>query len=796
MCGPGAGLLSAQEDLAEKGHAILRKRCGACHGSAVALSGLRMDSRESVLHGGSRGAAVSPGSATDSLLYRLVARRAEPAMPPTGAIPEAEVEVLRQWIDQGFVWPGATATEPAPAPSWWAFSPPRKPVPPAGADNAIDAFIQARLAQKGLQATGRADRRTLIRRVYYDLWGLPPTHEETAAFVADPSPDAWNKLVDRLLESPRYGEKWGQHWLDLVRYGDTAGFETDPYHLDSWRYRDYVIRSFNQDKPYDRFVQEQLAGDELWPEDADAVTATGFFRVGPHRDLQVKVEKQNRVEKLADYVQTTSEALLALTVGCARCHDHKFDPISQKDYHRMQAIFEPAINKRHMLQPLALLDEVNRTKREFRLYQIGSHLRELQAPYEKRLRDEKLKHLPEAVRVAFNTEKADRTPEQESMVSQYASLARVTDAEVRAALSDGDRERLEETERMLSAIFKGYGPPPFVDGIGDGDGEFPDSYVWIRGNPDARGDTVRAGFLSVLGGGEIPPSKDPRSTGRRTALARWLTDGKNPLVARVAVNRIWQWHFGRGLVPTASDFGIRSGDPSHPELLDWLAVTFVEQGWSFKTMHRMILRSEAYQRDWRAPESVAEKDPENVYLARFSRRRLSAEEVRDSVLVASGMLNLSMGGIPAVPPLEAEELHGIIGRTEEAWPVSLNPGQFHRRSIYLLSRRTFTQPMFLAFDKPDGILSCARRGESTTAPQSLTLLNSGFMVEQARRLAKIAPEPAAMWRRVLGRSPTAAELDWANEFIADQAAREASTAVAQAELARALLNLNEFLYVE
>lgn len=791
------GLASSTEP--REGVAILQKRCSTCHGGQVTLSGLDLTSRESTLRGGQRGPAVVPGDAEESRLVHFVRREAEPAMPPTGAIPAEEVAALEKWVNEGFEWPQGTTDLQTPPSTWWAFQKPQRPAVPNGATGsaAIDAFVDQGLNEQNLQPSDEADPRTLIRRASFDLHGLPPSPAEIESLVADGSADAWPQLVERLLASPRYGEKWGRHWLDLVRYGDTAGFETDPYHLDAWRYRDYVIKSFNEDKPYDRFIREQIAGDELWPEDADAGTATALFRVGPHRDLQVKIEEQNRIEKLSDYVATTSEVFLGLSVGCARCHDHKFDPIPQRDYYRVQAIFEPIVNTRHMLQPLALLDEVNKTKREFQLYQIGAQLQALYAPYEQLLRREKLENVDASVLIAFETLNLDRTPAQEALVNEYADRARVSDAEVLSAMSDGDKERLEGVRRRLFQIFKGYGPGPFVDGITDSDARFPDSYIWLRGNPESRGETVRPGFLSALGGGDIPEAPEgSKTTGRRTALAEWLVDQDNPLTARVMVNRIWQYHFGRGLVATPSDFGVRAQKPAQPELLDWLAVEFMESGWSIKHMHRLIMNTRSYRRTAIPSEAAAAKDPENVYLSHYSRRRLSAEEVRDSVLKASGSLNLKMGGLPAVPPLQPEELYGIIGGAESAWPVSPDPAEHFRRSIYLLSRRTFTQPMFAAFDKPDGIASCPRRSESTTAPQSLTLLNSEFMVEQSRLLARVAEDVDDLWRRSLGRTPNAQEREWVEAFLVEQGAVQGSRAAAEAELARALLNLNEFLYVE
>jgi len=791
-------LPAAAGTLSNQAVELFEKRCWQCHGGSVAMSDLRLTSLEEALEGGARGPAVTPGKPGESLLYQAVRYAGELKMPPTGQLDEGEVELLAKWIEAGAPWPERLSKQGASS-EWWAFQQPVQPAVPqaAGAVNPIDAFAAAKLQEQGLQPAPQADRRTLLRRATFDLHGLPPRPEEIRAFVEDDSPLAWNRVIDRLLASPRYGEKWGRHWLDLVRYGDTAGFETDPYHLEAWRYRDYVIQSFNEDKPYGRFVQEQLAGDELWPDDPEAGTATGFFRVGPHRDLQVKVEQQNRVEKLADYVATTSSVFLGLTVACARCHDHKFDPIPQRDYYRMQAIFEPAENRRIPLDPLALLDEVRRNKREFKLRQIGEQLRKLFAPYEAKLRSEKLAALPAEAARAFRTGPDRRSPQQQALVTEYGSRVAVSDAEVRAALSQAGAERLEAIERRLVKLFKGHRPPPFTDGIGDASPAAPPSFVWVRGNPDNPGQRVQPGFLSVLGGGGIPePGPRAESTGRRAALAKWITSPENPLTARVMVNRIWQYHFGQGLVDTPSDFGTRSKPPSHPKLLDWLAVEFVKRGWSIKAMHRLIMTSETYRRSSQTPEAAREKDPRNRYLSHANRRRLRSGEIRDAVLAAAGTLNLKMGGIPVVPPLTGEELYGIIGDVEDAWVVTPDAAEHTRRSVYLLSRRTFTQPMFKVFDHPDGLASCSRRTSSTTATQSLTLLNSRFMIEQARKLAARVDTLDQAWRRVLGRTPSEQERLWAEEFLRKQTSRLESREAAFAELARALMNLNEFLYVD
>jgi mono/diheme cytochrome c family protein len=778
--------------------ALIEKRCAQCHGGQTAAGGLRLIGREQLLKGGKRGPAVKPGSSADSLLFQAVSYTGKITMPPSGQLDPAEIEILRSWIEKGAEWPAsAPGTQTS---NWWAFRKPKRPPVPqiAGAATPIDAFLLEKLQAAGVAPAPEADKLALIRRASFDLLGLPPTAEQVRQFVNGNSAGAWERLIDSLLASPRYGEKWGRHWLDLVRYGDTAGFEQDPYTLEAWRYRDYVIKSFNDDKPYDRFAKEQIAADELWPDNPDARTGTGYYRVGTNRDMLFKVEDQNQVEKLTDYVDTTGSVFLGLTVGCARCHDHKFDPIPQRDFYRMQAIFAPAINDRVFLEyNEARFYDIAANYREFKLRQLGDEISRIQKPYREKLRDEKIAKLPPDVQTALKLKPEQRSSEQQALAVQSEDKVKVTDDDVRAALSQADAERLHSIEKRLVSMFAGYTAPPMAPGIIDVGREAPRTYIALRGNPSAPGDEVGPGFPTALGGGDVPdPPLHAKSTGRRKALAEWLASPDNPLFARVMVNRVWQYHFGSGLVGTASDFGTRAGDPSHPELLDWLATEFAARQWSIKSLHKLIMMSDAYRRSANGTEGARKSDPGNALLSHMNRRRLDAEEVRDAVLQASGSLNLKMGGAPVVPPLEPEELYGIIGKPESAWVVTPNPEEHTRRSVYLIERRTFQHPMFAAFDAPDGVLSCSRRNESTTAPQSLALLNSRFMLEQARVLAGKITTVDEAWSRILERDPTPEERLEAEQFIEKQTVRLGSKSAALAELARGLLNTNEFLYVD
>ncbi len=788
----------AADDASGAAIAILEQRCAQCHGESSGLSGLKLTSRESILKGGSRGAAVVPGKPGESLLYKAVAHIGEVSMPPGGALSAAEVQTIKNWIESGAQWASGAAASGAS--KWWAFRKPVRPSVPGGASasHAIDAFIDQKLKAAGIAPAPEADRLTLLRRASYDLLGLPPTKEEIDLFLNDKSPDAWEHQIDRMLASPRYGEKWARHWLDLARYADTAGFEQDPYILLAWRYRDYVIKSFNDDKPYDRFAKEQIAGDELYPTDPDAKTGTGFYRVNTNRDMLYKVEDINLVEKRNDMVDTTSAVFLGLTVGCARCHDHKFDPIPQKDYYRMEAVFTPAVNDRVFLDynPARGYDIAENT-RTFRLWQIGEEIANIQRKYQDDLREKKLGALPAPVQAAFREKEEKRTPPQLQLVAENLNAVKVGSAEVNAAMKQEDKERMDAIAKRLLATFTGYGPPPMSLGIIDAGRDAPKTFIAIRGNPDAPGDEVQPGFLTALGGGDVPePPLHAASTGRRRALAEWTASADNPLFARVMVNRIWQYHFGSGLVKTASDFGIRGGTPTHPELLDWLATEFADRKWSVKSMHKLIMMSDVYRRGSNATEPARTKDPANDLLSHMNRRRLDAEEIRDASLQVSGELNLKMGGVPAVPPLSREEMFGMTESPQTAWMVTPDPSEHVRRTIYLLVRRTFQQPMAQAFDGPDGVLTCPRRNESTTAPQSLALLNSAFTVDRAKALAAKTSTAADAWQRIYGRAPSAEEQDEADKFLAKQTSALGSREAAMAELVRGLMNTNEFLYVD
>lgn len=628
----------------------------------------------------------------------------------------------------------------------WAFQPVRAVEPPPVQDrdwvrNPIDGFVLARLEKEGIRPSPRADKITLLRRASFDVIGLPPTPEEVRAFLEDDSPDAFEKVIDRLLASPHYGERWARHWLDLARYADSEGFKSDQTRPNIWRYRDYVIRSFNEDKPYDRFVQEQIAGDELWPEDPDARVATGFNRHYPD-EHNARNLMQRRQEILHDVTTVTGSVFLGVTYGCAQCHNHRFDPILQKDYYRLQAFFANIIADDEIV--LAPPQAVAAHQKQLALWEektaeIRREMAEIEAPVRQEILDEFVTKYPPEIQEAISLAPEKRTPYQWLMY--YKALPYLdpnsyiyqapTSAVVRK-LKGEEKKRWEALKEQLEAFADLHpGELPIASGIRDAGREAPATSVLGGGNYSSLKEEVQPGFLTLLDPrpAKIIPPPDGNSTGRRSALARWVTDPANPLTARVMVNRLWHYHFGRGIVRTPSNFGLSGDPPTHPELLDFLAGEFVRSGWSLKTMHRLILSSNTYQQASRYREEAAEIDPDNLLFWRYPRRRLEGEIIRDAALAVSGLLNPKMGGpsvFPELPP-------GLDPRG--GWKEAEDPEEANRRSIYVFVRRNLRYPMFHVFDMPDTHESCPAR-ESTTSPlQALTLLNNELTLEWAKAFA-------------------------------------------------------------
>ncbi len=624
----------------------------------------------------------------------------------------------------------------------WAFQPRQAIEPPAqGArlTHPVDAFTRAKLADKGLRQAAPADRATLIRRVYYDLTGLPPAPAEVESFARDRSPDAYEKLVDRLLASGAYAERWAQHWLDVVRFAETDGFEYDTHRPDAWRFRDYVVKAFAEDRPYDRFVREQLAGDELDPASVELRAASGFQRLGALRKNAGNQEvASSRNEVLTEMTNIVGAAFLGVTLGCARCHDHKFDPIRHTDYYRMQAFFAP----------------------------VHENDMDLASP-EQRTRWEKAKqaHLAE-------------------LKTLRAQMGKLTDGEAKGRMLAKIRD-LEETPPE---------PPPAIFSVGNDFAKATPVHVLARGDYQNKGARMGMRPLGVLlpdGAPEWPADmKNPR-----TQLAEWIASAENPLTARVMVNRLWAYHFGRGIVASPNDFGRMGGRPSHPELLDWLANQFVAGGWRIKPMHKLIMMSETYRQGSASPAmegAGSTQDPENSLLWKFSRRRLEAEEIRDSMLAVAGRLNTRSGGPSVIIPVDAELVNLLYKPAQ--WAVNKDLRDHDRRSLYLLHKRNLRVPMMEVFDAPDLQTSCARRESSTHAPQALELMNGAFANDVAKSLAaRLDSEgrtPAAQvdlaYRLAAGRAPTAKEVLIGTAFLKGHPL---------SEFALAVLNLNAFLYV-
>ena len=632
----------------------------------------------------------------------------------------------------------------------WAFQPVR-PVRIPQVKNVkwaiipIDSFILARLEARGWKPAPPAQPRQLLRRITLDLIGLPPLIAEQEAFLADSSPLALERLVDRLLASPRYGERWGRHWLDVARYADTNGYERDGDKPHAWRYRDQVIRSFNEDKPFDRFILEQLAGDELPDADSESVLATGFLRLGPWDDEPAD-PLNDRHDQLDDMISTTSEAFLGLTLGCCRCHNHKFEPLTMLDYYRAAAIFSP------LVRPANGRTELDRPA----------------VPARRRAEVQRIEQRLSSLR---KSSKPDSGKEVAALQSKLSSIPRGYFLEERS-------------------------PSP------------PATHLLRRGRADASGPEVKPGVPAVLVSRQPDFLKPDKYTSqRRLTLARWIARRDNPLTARVIVNRVWQYHFGSGLVLTPSDFGRRGGRPSHPELLDWLANWFVQEGWSVKKLHRLILTSNTYRMSNRRNPEYSKIDPENRLLWRFSPRRLEAEVIRDSVLAVSGQLNLEMFGPGVRPPIPRSALEGHSD-PKTVWRPDSGPA-ICRRTVYVHVKRSLLVPLLETLDLCDTTRGAARRPVTTVAPQALMLFNGSFVNEQARHLAvrlqiECGGDPERQvehaYRVLLCRTPTVQEKVALGRFLKHQAARHATPESAEARLqaltlaCRVLLNLNEFVY--
>ncbi len=687
---------------------------------------------------------------------------------------------------------------------YWAYQRVVRPPVPDISDpwvrTPIDAFILKALQARKLQPSEPLDRVQLIRRVTFDLIGLPPTPSEVDAFVHDRFPDAYQKVVDRLLASPHYGERWALKWLDVVRYSDTNGFEIDGDRTHAWRYRDYVINAFNQDKPYDRFVKEQIAGGEMFPGNREALIASGYLRAGQEHLVAGNIDPEmSREEVLTEIATSVGQTFLGMTVNCARCHNHKFDPILQADYYRLQAVFAGAKGEDVDIstpEEKTAWEEAEKAYQE-RLKPVTDALKQLQKPYRERVETERLATLEPKLQEAWKTPEKSRTDEQKVLAENAKSQIEPTWDIVLAAMTPEDKEKRAKLREQLHQV-EATEPDPLPQAYAyvNMDEPAPQGYVLRMGDPKNKLDPVEPAVPRVLKASfEIPRA----TIGRRTALANWLTSSENPLVARVMVNRIWQFRMGTGIVRTPNDFGVMGDRPANRELLDWLASEFVARGWSVKAMDRLIVTSSVYLES-AAPDKDREAvDPENRLYWRMNRKRMEGETLRDNILSVTGSLNPEIGGRPVRIPIEPEVYDLIFTEHERdgLWPVNPDKSVQNRRSLYLYNKRSVRLPLLTAFDQPDDITSCPVRPVSTHALQALSLFNSDFMQEQSQvfadRLRKECRKDSqscevnTAWKLALARTPSAAEKKLAKQFFA-----RGGNLI---DMCLALLNRNEFVYV-
>ena len=782
---------------------ILSRHCVSCHGVSKPRGGLRLDTAAAALKGGKDGPVIVPGHGEESPLVLSVRGEGDTERMPLNRPPlkDAEIALLQAWIDQGAQGMPGERPSVAPAASHWAFRPPSRPaVPdvktPAWARNPIDRFILARLEQEGLAPSVEADRAIWLRRVSFDVIGLPPTPDEVAAFLAGRSPGVDERVVDRLLASPHFGERWARPWLDQARYADSNGYSIDaPRSI--WMYRDWVIAAFNRDMPFDRFAIDQIAGDLHPGASFPQRIATGFHRNTPiNQEGGIDVE-QFRIDSIVDRVNTTGAVFLGLTIGCAQCHDHKYDPIAQREYYRLFAFFnnvdEPELE-------LATPAELAR-RAEVRA-RIDRFHRELAARYpdldqrerrwEATLNLEFKQAQQPDVRLAFDSSREKRTPAQRRALIE---LMMAQDPTLRVEFATLTKLRVEEPKFRTTMV------------VSERAGRPRDTFIHLGGDFTRKGDRVAPGVPAVL-----PPLEDasPGTPANRMDLARWLVDRRNPLTARVVVNRIWQAYFGRGLVETDNDFGTQGSPPSHPELLDWLACELIERDWSLKAIHRLIVSSATYRQASRVRPDGQAKDSDNRLLWRQARLRLDAELIRDAALTSSGLLTRVIGG-PSVFPPQPEGVM-TLGQMKRPWRADTGPNRY-RRGLYTYFWRATPHPFLTTFDAPGGVQTCTRRLRSDTPLQALTLLNDPAFVEIARSLAarvlRERPEPATDRDRLrhavllcLGRAASEREFGTLKGVMAQERAessgraRETIGAAVPPEwmtVARVLLNLDEFV---
>ncbi|MFK7734658.1 MAG: PSD1 and planctomycete cytochrome C domain-containing protein [Pirellulaceae bacterium] len=778
---------------------VLVAKCIQCHGAEKQEGGLRLDSAQAMLAGGDSGPAITIDDADSSVLLEAI-RYESYEMPPTGQLPDSTIQDFEKWLADGSYWPEQSATLRHETGvitdadrEWWAFQELTNVHPPVTegdqwSENAIDQFIYRKLSEEELEPAPRASDITLVRRLYFDLIGLPPTQEEIESYLADTSPDAWEKLVDRLLVDERYGEHWARFWLDLVRYAESDGWNQDAYRPLIYRYRDYVVRSFNQDKPYTDFVREQLAGDETGADNADHLTATGFLRLGIYEYNQ-RDARNHWNDIMNEMTDVVGDVFLGLSMACARCHDHKFDPIPQTDYFKLRAYLEP-ISWRDDLVAATREEKVEHEK-QMRVWEsattgIRAEIDALLELYHKKKWESTVDKFPVDIQACFHMPVAERTSWQNQMAYLVSRQFLEEAGGPLKNISKEDKAKHEALKEKL-AEFDHLKPEPLPTVMAATDFSGIASPTLIPGKPTHT--PVKAGSLEVLDFQAASPSPERLeresvevSSGRRAALAEWIASSDNPLTSRVITNRIWQRHFGLGIVETCSDFGTQGSVPSHPELLDWLTRRFVDEGWSMKRLHKMILTSATWRQDSQHPKAASQQlvDPGEELFWRAPVRRLQAEQIRDAMLAASGELEHRVGG----PSTDESSM---------------------RRSLYMKSFRNKNDSFLHGFDIANGLKSVSTRDRTTTPTQALLLINGKFALERAKKLASLltkqTDDPVEQvelsFVRTWSRKPTTEELEQALNFVGYITGEEADNLNRDRliDLCHILLNSSRFLYV-
>lgn len=806
---------------------ILINHCLECHHRSKTSGGLNLAVVEGLRRGGESGSALPTGNEAKGLLLTRVEAREMP--PPDKSklkpLTDGQVAILRAWITSGAKWPNGRElglheqkVSVESAREFWSYQPIRRPPIPklreSTSTNPIDTFIGEKLEAAGLEPGPLATPRQLLRRMWLDLVGLPPSIDEQRRISNDESLEVYSELVDRLLEHQGYGERWARYWLDLVRYADSNGYERDGSKPNVWRYRDYVIQSLNRDKPFDRFVIEQIAGDEVKDRTAETVIATGFHALGTWQDEVDPLEAaQYRADELDDMLRTTAQTFLGVTIGCARCHNHKFDPISMVDYYSLSAILAPLkrpnVGREDRDAPIGTLAELEAVRvRDKKIEELNRAIDDLRSQTEKQWLDSGQSKLPSEAVEAFRVPREKRDSKQSQLVQKHLAAWK---AELAAAVTDDWRQRITDNERSIQKLRQETPDLPRGYFLFETTPKPDPVFLLLSGRAASPGPQMQPAVPVVLT--QTQPAFDapqPFSSGRRLALAQWMVDPANPLTARVIVNRIWQHHFGEGLVATPSDFGHIGARPTHPELLDWLADWFVhDAGWSLKKLHKLIMTSRTYRTTSIASLKQIDGDPENKLLARFPHRRLDVEAIRDAMLATSGKLNPEMYGPAVFLPIPSSVVEAHTDK-EAAWRTSPEPA-IYRRTVYAYVKRTLLVPMLEVLDLCDTTNSTEKRSITSIAPQALTLYNGEFVNQQAaffadRLMKEAGSDPNLQiklaYELALCRAASATEADSLRQFLAEEATARAgvgsvdSQRSALIQLCRVILNLNEFVYVE